>query len=156
LALYELGTLCPPEPPPAGRARVADTRDLEVGIRWYSAFQAETLAPVTDVEPFVRERLDDGRLWLWDDETGGPVSLAARTTAVAGVARVAPVYTPPEQRRRGYGAAVTAACTADALERGTERVVLFTDLSNPTSNAIYQQIGYRPIGRRRDVAFAAG
>jgi predicted GNAT family acetyltransferase len=34
--------------------------------------------------------------------------------------------------------------------------VLFTDLSNPTSNAIYRQIGYRPIGRRREVAFAVG
>ncbi|MDP9319178.1 MAG: hypothetical protein M3O94_08950, partial [Actinomycetota bacterium] len=60
-----------------------------------------------------------------------------------GVTRVGPVYTPPEHRRRGYGAAVTAACTRDALDHA-EDVVLFTDLANPTSNSIYQQIGYRP------------
>jgi len=40
---------------------------------------------------------------------------------------------------------VTEACTRDALERDAQHVVLFTDLSNPTSNAIYQQIGYRPL-----------
>jgi predicted GNAT family acetyltransferase len=153
LQLYELGTLRPPDPPPAGRARAADAGDLEVAIRWYTAFQAETPSPATDVATLVRERMDDRRLWLWEDELGAPVSLAARTPAVSGVARVAPVYTPPEQRRRGYGTAITAACTADALERGTERVVLFTDLSNPTSNAIYQRIGYLPIGARREVHF---
>lgn len=65
-------------------------------------------------------------------------------------------FTPPEHRRRGYGTAITAACTADALDRGAQQVVLFTDLSNPTSNAIYQRIGYRPIGARRVVAFEDG
>jgi RimJ/RimL family protein N-acetyltransferase len=154
LALYELGTLHPPDPSPAGWARAAETEeDLELAIRWYFDFQVETRSPVTDVTPLVRERMEDRRLWLWEGETGPPVSLAARTPAVAGVARIAPVYTPPEHRRHGYGTAITAACTADALDRGTERVVLFTDLANPTSNAIYQRIGYRPIGERREIVF---
>jgi predicted GNAT family acetyltransferase len=153
LRLYELGTLTAPQPAPAGRGRAAAAGDLETAMRWLSAFQAETASPGGAVESMVRERIEDGRLWLWEDETGAAASLASRTVAVAGVARVAPVYTPPEQRRRGYGAAVTAACTAAALERGAERVVLFTDLANPTSNAIYQRIGYRPIGRRQVVRF---
>jgi predicted GNAT family acetyltransferase len=89
----------------------------------------------------------------WEDDAGAPVSLAARTATAAGVARVAPVYTPADQRRRGYGAAVTAACTADALARGASEVVLFTDLANPTANSIYQSIGFRPIGDRRVVRF---
>jgi len=153
LDLYELGTLRHPEPPPAGRARAADDADLERAVRWYTAFQQETPAPVTDVLPLVRERLDDRRLWLWEDETGAPVSLAARTAAVAGVARIAPVYTPPEHRRRGYATAVTAACTADALARDGERVVLYTDLADPSANAMYQRIGFRSAGGRRVVRF---
>ena len=73
---------------------------------------------------------------------------------MAGVARIAPVYTPPEHRRHGYATAVTAACTADALARDAERVVLYTDLADPSANAMYQRIGFRPIGGRRVVQFA--
>lgn len=156
LALYELRTLTPPEPPPPGRGRAAEAGDLETAMRWLSAFQAESGARAPEVESIVRERIEDGLVWLWQDEAGAAVSLAARRAAAAGVARVAPVYTPPEHRRRGYGTAITAACTADALDRGAQQVVLFTDLSNPTSNAIYQRIGYRPIGARRVVAFEDG
>ena len=101
----------------------------------------------------VRERMDDRRLWLWEDATDVPVSFAACTPAVAGVARIAPVYTPPEHRRHGYASAVTAACTADALARGAERVVLYTDVADPSANAMYRRLGFRPIGGRRVVKF---
>jgi predicted GNAT family acetyltransferase len=122
-------------------------------VRFCTAFQDETPTPSTDVLPLVRERMDAQRLWLWEDAAGVPVSLAARTAAVAGVARIAPVYTPPERRRNGYAAAVTAACTADALARDAERVVLYTDLADPSANAVYQRIGFRPIRGRRVVHF---
>jgi predicted GNAT family acetyltransferase len=149
LQLYELGTLSPPDPPdppPPGRVRAAETADLELAVRWLSAFRAETGSGADEREAMTRGRIEDGRLCLWEDEPGDTVALASRTPATAGVARVAPVYTPPEHRRRGYGAAVTAACAAAALEDGAERVVLFTDLANPTTNAISQRIGFRPLG----------
>jgi ribosomal protein S18 acetylase RimI-like enzyme len=31
------------------------------------------------------------------------------------------------------------------FQRGKDCVVLYTDLSNPTSNSIYQKLGYRPV-----------
>ena len=153
LDLYELGTLRHPEPPPAGRARAAEDPDLDVAVQFYTAFQEEAPTPLTDVLPVVRERMNDRRLWLWDDASGVPVSVAARTETVAGVARIAPVYTPPEHRRHGYATAITAACTADALARNAERVVLYTDIADPSANAMYQRIGFRPIGGRRIVTF---
>ena len=153
LDLYELGTLRRPEPPPPGRGRAADDPDLDVAVRWYTAFQDEMPIPATDVVPLVREQIDDRRLWLWQDAAGAPVSLAGRTPAVAGVARIAPVYTPPEQRRHGYATAVTSACTADALARDAERVVLYTDIADPSANAMYRRLGFRPIGGRRVVRF---
>jgi predicted GNAT family acetyltransferase len=153
LDLYELGALQPPEPAPAGGARAAGEADLDIAVRWYTAFQEETPSPATDVVPLVRERMDDRRLWLWEDAAGTAVSLAGRTAAVAGVARIAPVYTPPEHRRHGYATAVTAACAADALARDAERVVLYTDLADPSANAMYRRIGFRPIGGRRIVTF---
>jgi predicted GNAT family acetyltransferase len=153
LRLFRLGALMPPDPPPPGAARAATRDDLEIAARWLRAFEDETGVVRTNVEAGARERLDDGRLWLWLNEAGEPTSLAARTATAVGVARVAPVYTPPEHRRRGYGAAITAAITADALARDAEHVVLFTDVENPTTNAIYQQIGFRPIGDRCTVHF---
>jgi predicted GNAT family acetyltransferase len=151
--LYALGALRPPQPPPPGRARTAADADVDLAARWLRAFQEEAGVPATDVERLARATIDDRRLWLWEDEAGSVVALAGRTAAAAGMSRVAPVYTPPSCRRRGYGTAVTAACTADALDRGAEHVVLFTDLANPTSNAIYQRIGYRPVSDRRVVRF---
>jgi predicted GNAT family acetyltransferase len=62
-------------------------------------------------------------------------------------------YTPPQHRRRGYGAAVTTACTHDALCGGAQHVVLFTDLANPTSNTLYQRLGYRPVSDRTITTF---
>ena len=150
MRLYRLGTLSAPAVP--GTARAAGDDDLELAMRWLSAFEEEAGVHRTNTERAARERIAGGRLWLWEHD-GEPVSMAARTAPAAGVARIAPVYTPAEHRRHGYGAAVTAACTADALARGAEHVVLFTDLANPTSNSIYQRIGYRPIGDYRVVAF---
>jgi predicted GNAT family acetyltransferase len=69
------------------------------------------------------------------------------------MARIGPVYTPPEHRRRGFGAMATAAVTEAALEAGARDVVLFTDLANPTSNGIYQELGYRPVTDRLVLAF---
>jgi predicted GNAT family acetyltransferase len=150
MRLYRLGTLTPPAVP--GSARMARMDECDLGARWLAAFQVEAGVHETDTEPMARERIADGRLWLWEDE-GNVVSLAACTAPAAGVARIAPVYTPPEHRRHGYGGAVTAACTADALARGAEHMVLFTDLANPTSNSIYQQIGYEPLRDFRVVRF---
>ena len=154
LRLFRLGSLVPPDPAPPGSARTATLDDLEVAMSWLRAFEEETDVTRTNVEGAARERIDADRLWLWEDEAGEPVALAARTATAAGVARIAPVYTPPEHRRRGYGAAITAACTADALARDADHVVLFTDAANPTTNAIYQQIGFRPLGDRCTVHFS--
>jgi predicted GNAT family acetyltransferase len=64
--------------------------------------------------------------------------------------RTIAVYTPPKQRCRGYGSAVTAAATRAVLEAGAVPV-LYTDLANTTSNRIYQELGYYPVEDRLHV-----
>jgi RimJ/RimL family protein N-acetyltransferase len=39
----------------------------------------------------------------------------------------------------------TAAAARQAWIGGADDVVLFADLANPTSNAIYQRIGFEPV-----------
>jgi len=59
--------------------------------------------------------------------------------------RIGPVYTPPDLRGRGYASALTARLTQTLLDGGRRFCFLFTDLANPTSNSVYQRIGYRPV-----------
>jgi predicted GNAT family acetyltransferase len=66
---------------------------------------------------------------------------------------VSPVYTPSDLRGRGYAGAVTAAVSRAALDAGAGEVLLFTDLANPTSNALYQRIGYVPVSDRVSLDF---
>ncbi|MGP8065709.1 MAG: GNAT family N-acetyltransferase, partial [Acidimicrobiales bacterium] len=103
--------------------------------------------------PFVRERVAAGLAWLWEDADGAPASLAARHQPAAGVSRIGPVYTPLEHRRFGYGAAATASCSQHALDTDSASTVLFSDLDNPTSNDIYQKIGYTPLEDRLVLSF---
>jgi predicted GNAT family acetyltransferase len=91
------------------------------------------------------------QLWVWDDR--GPVSMSGASKATAGVARVQRVYTPPELRGRGYATACVEHQSRLLVERGLG-CVLYTQLSNPTSNAIYQRIGYRPIAETLAYRFA--
>ena len=153
MRLHALEALEPPDPPPPGRARPAREDELELGAAWLEAFAADAGVATTDADSMARERVADGRMWVWEDARGSPAAMAARTPTVAGVARIAPVYTPPEHRRRGYGAAVTAACTADALERGAEHVVLFADAANPTSTGVYVRLGFRARSDRVVIRF---
>lgn len=146
LRLYRLVELTPPTPRPAGRARVADPADRDLLLSWYEVLMRELDEPDVDIAQLVDDRIGYRGITLWETD-GVPVSLAGRSRAAAGMVRIGPVYTPRQFRRRGYGAAVTAAVSA-AAQRIADEVVLFTDLSNPTSNAIYQSIGYRPVHDR--------
>ena len=155
MRLYRLGRLHPPDPPPPGGPRTASAADRDLMLAWLDAFHDEAgPAGPRESEQVVDNRLGFGGLTLWEHE-GTPVSLASRTRVVAGQARVGPVYTPPEQRGRGFGAGATAAVTQAALDEGADVVVLFTDLANPTSNTLYQRLGYRAVTDWAVLRFAA-
>jgi GNAT superfamily N-acetyltransferase len=154
LRLHRLDALRPPEPGPAGRAAVATAAARSLLGAWYEAFAREVDMPAAGIAAQVDDRLTHGGLTLW--ELGGePVSLAGISRQVAGVTRVAPVYTPPEHRGRGYGAAVTAAVSRQARDEGAAEVVLYTELDNPTTNRLYARLGYVPVEDRVMLRFEA-
>lgn len=149
--LFRLAELTPPQPMPPGDVRRAGDADRELLTEWLATFAADAGEPLPDPARAAERRLASGELLLWEID-GVPVSLAGITAPIAGVARVAPVYTPAPLRARGYGGAVTTAISRRALDAGLE-TILFTDLANPTSNALYQRLGYRPIGDWSELAF---
>ncbi len=153
MRLLMLGELVRPHPGPEGAPRPAAERDRDLLIEWFRAFTREVGDPGTqDYEAAADDRLSYGGLVLWE-AGGAPVSVAGRTRVVAGMARVGPVYTPPGLRGRGYAGGVTVAVSQAALDAGATEVVLYTDLSNPTSNALYQRLGFRPVEDRQVLSF---
>lgn len=144
--LYRLGTLTTPHPAPPGRARIVGEGDREQLMRWRGEFaEAVGDAGARDPAEWADSRIAYGGIMFWESEDGTPLSMAGVTPVVAGQVRVAPVYTPPHLRGHGYAGAVTAAVSRAVLATGIREVLLFTDLSNPTSNGLYQRIGYRAV-----------
>jgi len=129
-----------PEPP--GRFRAAGVEDLDLLAEWVSGF-LEVAGDRGDARGIAEERIRAGTLFVW--ESGRLVSMASWSGKTPSGARVNLVYTPPESRGHGYATACVAALSRLLLERGNEYCCLYTDLDNPTSNAIYHRIGYRAV-----------
>jgi GNAT superfamily N-acetyltransferase len=150
--LFELGDLVEPKSA-EGRLRRATAEDTGLCLRWFQAFAADAAEQAGRAgdagreEYFTKEdmveRIAAGRVWLWEVD-GEPVHLTGFNPPSFGVARVGPVYTPRVHRGRGYASAAVAAVSRKLLDEGA-RVCLFTDQANPTSNRIYQALGYRPV-----------
>jgi predicted GNAT family acetyltransferase len=149
-----------------GSARVATAEDRELVLRWWLAFGEEVLhegGPGREnAEAMVDHRLAAANrgILLWEDG-GGVVSFAGWGGATPNGIRVGPVYTPPELRGRGYATALTAELSQGLLEGrlfegGRRFCFLYTDLANPTSNAIYERIGYRRAAESAEILFERG
>lgn len=152
LRLYRLISLHVPEPAPPGRAHVATVADAPLVRAWIELFARETGA-VMGGSRTLDDRLAAGTLTLWRDATDAPVALAGYQREIDGVRRVGPVYTAEPHRRRGYGAAVTAAACRRALDGGTSQLLLYADIDNPTSNTLYRRLGFAPVEDRVTLRF---
>lgn len=133
-----------PVPRPSGAPRVATADD----IAWLGDSQRDFIVEIELPEDperlraLVPQRVANGQFWIWED--AGAMAFAGWTDAPPGAARVAPVYTPPHGRGRGYATALVAAMSQSLLDEGRHKLFLITDLANPVSNSIYAKIGYRP------------
>jgi GNAT superfamily N-acetyltransferase len=151
--LFELGGLVTPVGV-AGSLRTATLDDLDLAKAWVDRFMFDADVQAgrdpaahgrEEIEPDdLRRRIEAGTYWFWLDESGERVHLTGANPPAFGVARIGPVYTPPEHRRHGYAGAAVAEVSRIFLVAGA-RVCLYTDQANPTSNGIYQAIGYQPV-----------
>jgi len=145
--VYGLTSVADVERAPGSR-RVAAGGDHDLLMEWMEAFLLEAVPEPQDhlarLERTVRTRLgsDVAGFWFWQDR-GAPVSLSGYSGPTTTGIRVGPVYTPPEHRGRGYATTLVADQSRWLLEQGHRACFLFTDLTNPTSNRIYERIGYQ-------------
>lgn len=145
LRLYTLKSVVPPAVRP-GKLRQATAEDLVFLPQWIVEMTGEVNQLMTrdEAEEYAKTRVENGFLFIWEDE-GKAVSMASKTRPNIKGVSVNLVYTPKELRGKGYASACVAALSDYLLKEGYEFCTLYTDLANPTSNKIYQNIGYAPV-----------
>jgi predicted GNAT family acetyltransferase len=155
--VYELREVLP-LPASPGAARPATLADRDLVVAWTRAFAAESL-PHEDMADrqtrLIETKLvstEASGLWLWEDD-GAPVSMSGYGGSTPNGIRIGPVYTPPDLRGRGYATGLVAEQTRWLLGSGRRLCFLYTDLDNPTSNALYRRIGYRMVAESGEVRF---
>jgi predicted GNAT family acetyltransferase len=142
-----------PRRPAGGACRPAGRDDRNLLVAWMEEFVREADAAVPgQADAWVDGSLRRDGLLLWED--GQPVSMIGVNPPLAGVVRIRPVYTPPAHRRRGYAGIAVAAVSRRALAAGARRCMLFTDVTNLTSNKIHGEVGYRRIGDWEEIEWA--
>lgn len=146
--IYEL-TAVNPDIEPVGAVRLLDERDMHYFPYWLEAFHAagvygRTEMSIPENEELYHYRLAAKKLYVLEVD-GMPVSMAGYTRELPTAVGVAFVYTPPYFRGKGYATSCVAKLSQMALDKGFARCVLYTDLLNPTSNSIYQKIGYKAV-----------
>ncbi|RYZ97750.1 MAG: GNAT family N-acetyltransferase, partial [Proteobacteria bacterium] len=153
--LYQLNEVAHPAEV-LGQARLVRAEELEILVEFTRGFYLDTLPWEMPAEPDLRAsaeaRIAARSTYFWE-ANGQPVAMTALARPTARGISVNSVYTPPQFRSRGFGTALVAAVSAEGLARGKEFCVLYTDLQNPTSNAIYQKVGYRRVGHTRNYTF---
>ncbi|MBK8137497.1 MAG: GNAT family N-acetyltransferase [Chloroflexi bacterium] len=145
--IYELREVRPPEGVP-GTLRTAVPSDIDMMAEWQYAFAIDAhMEADRERSRIWAERVFQAtsrRIYFWMVD-GQAVCMVGTTGPTPRGIRIGPVYTPAEQRRKGYGSACTAAVSQAMLDEGKAACFLYTDLANPTSNKIYQEIGYTPV-----------
>ena len=151
--LYHLRRISGPMPEVSGGMRTAGMDDLELLAGWQKAFQQEAFGQSNppDTLEAIKARILDGDLYIWQDDE--PVSMAARNRPTRHGIAVSYVYTPPPFRRKGYAYALVYQLSRQLLAAGYAFCTLFTDRANPTSNHIYQRIGYQQISAFEEFDF---
>ncbi|WP_459476881.1 GNAT family N-acetyltransferase [Clostridium saccharoperbutylacetonicum] len=99
----------------------------------------------------VESMIKSGGLYLWkvEAEIVGMVNIAHKTERHA---RINNVYTPQEQRKKGYASAMVAELCSSILKGGLTPM-LYADIKNCDSNKVYKSIGFTESGRIDNIVF---
>ncbi|RQW18518.1 GNAT family N-acetyltransferase [Bacillus sp. C1-1] len=133
----------------SGTIRKMKREDLPFVAKWIQEFDVEAnlsekRITVKEAEKTARQQLDKGGLYLLEVD-GIPVAMANATRKIGQSVTINLVYTPRPFRKKGYATSCVTALCHQCIKDGFSVVLLYTDLGNPTSNHIYQEIGFEPV-----------
>lgn len=152
--LYRLDKITDIDPAP-GDIRRATMDDRPLVEKWMHGFMVDCFGLSASSRPQqdMRSILEKGNLFLWEDN-GISVSMCGKTRPTYTGMTIGLVYTPPEQRGRGYATSCVAAVCREILTSGKTFCTLYADLANPYSNAAYVNVGFYPVCDSLDCTFS--
>jgi predicted GNAT family acetyltransferase len=138
-----------------GRLRLPEPAEHAQVVDWQLAFISELGLPdeLPRARRNVAQRIERGWIRVWDDDE--VVAFCGYSEGAAATARIAPVYTLPSRRGRGYASAMVTELARELFGAGKRALFLTTDVANPTSNGIYQRMGFRPVADHYQFEFVA-
>lgn len=139
---YECRDVTPPERLASGEMRLAMRGQRDLMTDWLAQFRGVVSGSDVDIATEVDKAMSQERIYVWDAD--GAVSMVIQSPSQGDVGQIGIVFTPPEQRGKGYASACVAELTSRILASGN-RCLLYTNLNNPTANHIYRQIGYQVV-----------
>ncbi|WEG10833.1 GNAT family N-acetyltransferase [Pullulanibacillus sp. KACC 23026] len=145
--IFRLDKVIPPHKT-EGTFRPAESQDKSLLTKWILAFDQEAIGGTLtrdQAEERAERGINEPDLYVWENN-GRVVSMASGSRPTENGITISLVYTPPEERGKGYASHCVAQLSRFCLNIGYHFCTLYTDLSNPVSNKIYQQIGYQPVG----------
>ena len=137
-----------------GSWRYATTEDHSLIVKWFSLFEEDTNLEKTPIE-LIKEKvalfIEAQEVFLWEAE-GKVVSMMKKSRPTQNSVTVSLVFTPKEERKKGYARTMVAHGSKELLKE-YDFCVLYTDMLNPTSNKIYKEIGYKHIADSVHIGF---
>ena len=155
--VYELTQVTMPESSDLGELVLADLSHEELVKDWLIQFRYEaTPHDTSSLESTIklaRSKIEKNEVYLLKTKDQKIVSMNMIGRPTDHGISVSGVYTPPELRKKGYASVLVAKTSEKMLQQGRKFCVLYTDLANPTSNKIYQEVGYREVARSKHFVF---
>jgi predicted GNAT family acetyltransferase len=153
--IYELTEVTPPTPV-VGQLQLANQADFSVVRKWLEQFYGQALGghdkELYDVEETAHRKIRNKELYLWEVQ-GVPVAMAGVVGSTENGVRISNVYTPKEQRGKGYASNCVAALANKMINSSFTKCYLYADEKNNVSNSMYQRIGFKSIGEATSVRF---
>lgn len=130
-----------------GICRMAREEELPLVYAFVQGFHRDINGTemVKDLSELYAQRIAEGKVFLFETPDGRVVSTARVARQLKRGVCLSGVYTPPEERGKGYATANVLALSKRLLAEGNRFVALFVERKNPISNHVYQKLGYRVI-----------
>lgn len=129
-----------------GNHRLATEEDMKLIAEWIVNIQIEAEASEINYELALikaKKLIEAKRFFLYEDNEGTVVSMAAASKQLLHGVAFNYVYTPEEYRGIGYAVANVYHMTKNYLEQGYQFCTLYVDKEHNLSSRAYEKLGYQ-------------